>query len=71
MPSTTPQPIPPTEQLYTVGEVATQLALSRSKLYGMMDAGQLPYIKLGRSRRIHWSDVARLIERSRVGGDES
>jgi excisionase family DNA binding protein len=28
------------------------LRVSRSFLYGLMDAGQLPYVKLGRSRRV-------------------
>ena len=38
--------------LVRIGEASVYLALSRSTIYGMMDAGQLPYVKLGRSRRI-------------------
>ena len=71
MTSTTRYPGPQAEPLYTIAAVATHLAVSRSKVYTMMGAGELPFIKLGRSRRIRWSDVARLIERSRIGGDET
>ena len=39
-------------QLHRVADAAQFLALSRSKLYAMMDAGELPYVKIGRSRRI-------------------
>ena len=38
--------------LYTVAEAATTLGLSRSKLYGLMGRGYLPYVLIGRSRRI-------------------
>jgi excisionase family DNA binding protein len=38
--------------LVRVTEAARFLAISRSKIYGLMDSGQLPYVKLGRSRRI-------------------
>ena len=38
--------------LQQVSAVAKFLNISRSKVYTMMDAGQLPYVKLGKSRRI-------------------
>ncbi len=38
--------------LLTIREVAEFLHLSRSKVYELMDAGDLCYAKLGRSRRI-------------------
>ena len=60
--------MPKAERLLTVGDVARHLAISRSKIYSTMDAGQLPYIKLGKSRRIRWSDVCELIERNRISG---
>lgn len=53
--------------LCTVPEVADTLAVSRSKVYDLMDAGRLPYVKLGRSRRIRWEDVLKMIEESTVG----
>jgi excisionase family DNA binding protein len=40
------------EGLMTVTEAAKFLALSKSKLYLLMDAGKLPYFKEGKSRRI-------------------
>jgi excisionase family DNA binding protein len=52
--------------LATVSEVASYLSLSRGKVYQMMDVGDLPYVKLGRCRRIAWSDVEALVANSRV-----
>jgi excisionase family DNA binding protein len=37
-----------------------QVAISRSKVYRLVDTGRLPDVKLGRSRRIRWEDVLRL-----------
>jgi excisionase family DNA binding protein len=42
------------------------LNVSRAKLYGMMESGDLPYVKLGKSRRIRWEDLEDLIARNRV-----
>jgi excisionase family DNA binding protein len=38
--------------LLTVPEAAKFLAVSRPKIYEMMDRGELAYVKLGRCRRI-------------------
>ena len=38
--------------LVTVSEAASFLSLSRSTLYTLMDRGDIPFVKLGRSRRI-------------------
>ena len=54
--------------LGNVREVAAFLRVSRAKLYLMMDAGQLPFVKLGKSRRVRWADVDKLVESSLVGG---
>jgi excisionase family DNA binding protein len=62
---------PEAQGLYTVPQVAQFLALSRSKIYGLMDQGNLPYVKLGKSRRIKWADVLRLVDESTVRGDRS
>jgi excisionase family DNA binding protein len=35
-----------------VGEASQFLGISRSRTYELMDAGQLPFVKIGRSRRI-------------------
>src|SRR4051812_31698238 len=53
-------------QLLTVGQAAAMLALGRSKLYALMDAGELAYVKMGKSRRVRLADVEALIERSLV-----
>lgn len=64
------RPIPGAEPLCTVPAVAAFLAVSRSSIYSMMNSGILPYVKLGKSRRIRWSDVRELVERHRVGGSK-
>ncbi len=53
--------------LATVKEMAAYLGVSRSKVYQLMDQGELPYVKLGRSRRIRWLDAEALVLRSLVG----
>ena len=40
------------EGLERVSEVARFLGLSRSQVYKLMDEGELPYVKIGKSRRI-------------------
>ncbi|MGE0610344.1 MAG: helix-turn-helix domain-containing protein [Pirellulales bacterium] len=54
------------ENLAVVAKVATYLSLSRSKVYALMDAGELPFIKFGKSRRIRWSDVEALVAKNTV-----
>jgi excisionase family DNA binding protein len=44
-----------------VSQVSDYLNVSRAKTYSMMDAGDLPYVKLGKSRRIPWDAVERLV----------
>ncbi|MEX0677435.1 MAG: helix-turn-helix domain-containing protein [Pirellulales bacterium] len=56
----------PASQLVRVTEVARHLSLSRSKIYQMMDRGELPYVKLGKSRRVRWPDVERLVEQNTI-----
>lgn len=59
-------PISESESLQSVRRVAEFLAVSRSKVYLMMESGELPYVKLGKSRRVRWSDVMRLVDRNTV-----
>jgi excisionase family DNA binding protein len=40
------------EGLATIADAQAFLKLSRSAIYGLMETGQLPYVKLGRCRRI-------------------
>jgi excisionase family DNA binding protein len=55
------------QQLLRVTDVARCLNLSRSCIYQIMDRGALPYVKIGKSRRVRPEDVARLIEQGTVG----
>jgi excisionase family DNA binding protein len=49
------------EGLARVTEASDYLSLSRSKIYLLMDGGQLGYVKIGKSRRIPWSELRRLV----------
>ncbi len=59
-------PSPDARGLQTVQAVAAFLSLSRSKVYQLMERGELPYVKIGKSRRLRWSDVMRLVDESVV-----
>jgi excisionase family DNA binding protein len=50
--------------LATVPDVADYLKVSRSKVYQMMDAGELRFVKLGGSRRVRWEDVDELVRQN-------
>ena len=54
--------------LMTVREAAGFLRLSRSTVYVLMDRGELPFVKLGRSRRIPRRAVIELAARELRGG---
>jgi excisionase family DNA binding protein len=54
--------------LARVAEAAEFLNISRSKLYQMMEAKELAYVKLGKSRRIRWSELLKLVEQHTVAG---
>lgn len=53
-------------QLMTVKELRTLLKLSQPSIYRLMERGELPYVRLGKSRRVKREDVARFIERNTV-----
>ncbi len=55
--------------LMTVQEAAGFLRLSRSTVYTLMDQGELPFVKLGRSRRIPRRAVIQLAARALRGGE--
>jgi excisionase family DNA binding protein len=57
--------------LVRVTDAARFLALSRSTIYELMEAGQLAYVKLGRSRRIPRQALLSLARRHLVGRDTS
>ncbi len=49
--------IPVSKLLITVSEAGRVLAISRSKVYELMDAGYIHSVCIGRSRRIRVSDL--------------
>jgi excisionase family DNA binding protein len=54
------------EGLARITEAVEFLGISRAKLYSMMEGGELPYVKLGKSRRLRWSDLEALVEKCLV-----
>ena len=57
VPALANQEIEPTKLLLTVIEASQVLAISRSKLYELLNSGHLPSVHIGRSRRIRMKDV--------------
>jgi excisionase family DNA binding protein len=49
-----------------VPEAATFLAMSRSQIYKLMDQGRLPWVKIGKSRRIPHRAVVELAAKNLV-----
>jgi len=59
-----PNQSPRREGLCTLTEAGKFLHVSRSKVYILMNSGQLPFLKLGRTRRITWEALYSLSEGS-------
>jgi excisionase family DNA binding protein len=53
--------------LLTITEASQVLAISRSKLYGLLNSGNLPSVHIGRSRRIRMKDIEKFVS---DGGNE-
>jgi excisionase family DNA binding protein len=53
--------------LATVIDASKFLRIGRSKVYDMMDRGELTYSKIGRCRRIPWKAIHQLAANSLVG----
>lgn len=63
----------PQEELVAAGLVTTEeaaefLGISRSKIYEMMAAGLIRFVKLGRNRRIPQNELVRVASQGLVGG---
>jgi len=56
--------------LLRVPAAAAFLGVSRSKVYLMMDSGELRYVKFGKCRRIPRAELLILIERNMVSRAE-
>ena len=54
--------------LMSVKEAAKFLSISRSKLYELMNEGELQFVKIGRSRRVPRRAVTELAARGLQGG---
>jgi len=54
--------------LISLPEAARFLSLSRSKVYVLMERGDLAYVKIGRARRIPRRAVIELAARNLTGG---
>ena len=51
--------------LLRVGEAAERLSVSRSKAYQLVQSGEIPSIRLGRSLRVPVEALAEVIEKLR------
>lgn len=54
-------------KLLTVAELQTRLGLSQMTVYRMMDRKEIPFIRLGRSRRVRESDLEAYLRRQTSG----
>jgi excisionase family DNA binding protein len=57
--------------LASVKDAERYLGLSRATIYQLMEKGELRYAKIGRSRRIPWSALEQLVEKSMVAAQEA
>jgi excisionase family DNA binding protein len=53
-------------RLAKVQDVAEHLGISKSKVYLLMEAGDLEYVKIGKNRRVPWAAVQDLVKRCTV-----
>jgi len=51
------------EEIFTIPEVARYLKLSKSKVYYLVQNGEIPHLKIGRNVRIRENDLKRWIEK--------
>ena len=51
----------PMKLLLTITEANQVLAISRSKLYELLNSGDLPSVYIGRSRRIRMKDIEEFV----------
>ena len=56
------------EGLLTIAEVGAFLRVSRATVYNLMDSGQVPFIKVGRARRIPKQAVLQFAAQALEGG---
>jgi excisionase family DNA binding protein len=56
------------EGLFTITETGAFLKVSRATVYNLMDRGELPFVKVGRTRRIPKRAVLQLAAQALEGG---
>ena len=54
--------VPVQKLLLTVPEAGRALAISRSKMYDLLNSGDLPSVHIGRSRRVRVSDIEEFVK---------
>jgi excisionase family DNA binding protein len=57
----------PARGLASVKDAERFLSLSRATIYGLMERGDLRYVKIGKSRRIPWQALDELVRRNTIG----
>jgi excisionase family DNA binding protein len=55
--------------LVSVDRAAEMLGIGRTATYGLVARGELPAVRIGRSRRVAIADLVEFVERLRVGED--
>ncbi len=50
----------------TIMEATAYLRISRAKLYGLMESGELTYAKFGKNRRVPWKALRDLAQAALV-----
>lgn len=55
-----------TPVMLTAAQTATLLGLSRTKIYEMLAAGELPVVRFGRSVRVHRARLLAMLDK-RIG----
>ncbi len=53
------------ETILTIPEVARYLKISKSKIYYLVQRGEIPYIRIGRNVRIKESDLMKWLDKHR------
>jgi excisionase family DNA binding protein len=56
------------DRLVPVPDAAGRLGVSRATVYSLMGAGELPYVKVGRSRRVSLAALREYVERNTFAG---
>jgi excisionase family DNA binding protein len=55
------------KKFLSVREAAGELTVGRTLVYGLMEAGELPYVRIGKTRRISRDALNEFIKKNTVG----